>query len=439
MKNDPRQIIADSPMSVLQIVVIGLTIALNALDGFDVMAISFASPGIAAEWHIDRAALGIVLSMELIGMALGSLLLGRVADAIGRRPTILACVTVMSVGMYMASTATGVVDLSAWRVFTGLGIGGVLATINAVAAEFSNAKNRNLNVSLMSIGYPVGAVLGGLVAAQLLKSGDWRPVFLFGSAVTACLLPLVWFFVPEAVSWLANKQPKDALAKINATMTRMGHDTVDALPVLGEDPSGRKVGTDTIFSPHMIRTTIIVAAAYFFHITTFYYILKWVPKIVVDMGFAASAAAGVLVWANVGGALGGAVVGFLANRFSLKAVTITVLVASTVMVNVFGRGYTDLATLSLVCACAGFFTNGAINGLYATFAQVFPSHMRASGTGFGIGIGRGGSVLAPIIAGFLFQAGNSLPKVSLLLSFGSVVAAVLIYILVMPRKGEVNF
>ena len=439
MKNDPRQIIADSPMSVLQLVVIGLTIALNALDGFDVMAISFASPGIAAEWHIDRAALGIVLSMELIGMALGSLLLGRVADAIGRRPTILACVAVMSVGMYMASTATGVVDLSAWRVFTGLGIGGVLATINAVAAEFSNAKNRNLNVSLMSIGYPVGAVLGGLVAAQLLKSGDWRPVFLFGSAVTACLLPLVWFFVPEAVSWLANKQPKDALAKINATMTRMGHATVDALPVLGEDPSGRKVGTDTIFSPHMIRTTIIVAGAYFFHITTFYYILKWVPKIVVDMGFAASAAAGVLVWANVGGALGGAVVGFLANRFSLKAVTLTVLVASTVMVNVFGRGYTDLATLSLVCACAGFFTNGAINGLYATFAQVFPSHMRASGTGFGIGIGRGGSVLAPIIAGFLFQAGNSLPKVSLLLSFGSVVAAVLIYILVMPRKGEVNF
>ena len=439
MKNDPRQIIADSPMSVLQLVVIGLTIALNALDGFDVMAISFASPGIAAEWHIDRAALGIVLSMELIGMALGSLLLGRVADAIGRRPTILACVAVMSVGMYMASTATGVVDLSAWRVFTGLGIGGVLATINAVAAEFSNAKNRNLNVSLMSIGYPVGAVLGGLVAAQLLKSGDWRPVFLFGSAVTACLLPLVWFFVPEAVSWLANKQPKDALAKINATMTRMGHATVDALPVLGEDPSGRKVGTDTIFSPHMIRTTIIVAGAYFFHITTFYYILKWVPKSVVDMGFAASAAAGVLVWANVGGALGGAVVGFLANRFSLKAVTITVLVASTVMVNVFGRGYTDLATLSLVCACAGFFTNGAINGLYATFAQVFPSHMRASGTGFGIGIGRGGSVLAPIIAGFLFQAGNSLPKVSLLLSFGSVVAAVLIYILVMPRKGEVNF
>jgi MFS family permease len=116
-----------------------------------------------------------------------------------------------------------------------------------------------------------------------------------------------------------------------------------------------------------------------------------------------------------------------------------VLVCSTIMVNVFGRGYTDLATLSLVCACAGFFTNGAINGLYATFAQVFPSHMRASGTGFGIGIGRGGSVIAPIIAGYLFQAGNSLTTVSVYLSVGSVLAAIAVYFVVYPKKGETNY
>jgi MFS family permease len=111
-----------------------------------------------------------------------------------------------------------------------------------------------------------------------------------------------------------------------------------------------------------------------------------------------------------------------------------VLLGSTVMVNVFGKGYADLATLSLVCACAGFFTNGAINGLYAIFAQVFPSHMRASGTGFAIGTGRGGSVLAPIVAGFLFQAGNSLPLVSLFLSVGSLFAIVALWSLKM--KGD---
>src|SRR4030095_1160685 len=154
MSTDPRDVIAHSPMSRLQILVVGVTIALNALDGFDILSISFASPGIATEWGIDRAALGIVLSMELIGMAIGSIVLGGVADRFGRRPTILGCLLVMTGGMVMVTTVTGLVQLSNWRVVTGLGIGGMLAAINAVAAEFSNAHRRHLNVSLMSIGYP---------------------------------------------------------------------------------------------------------------------------------------------------------------------------------------------------------------------------------------------------------------------------------------------
>src|SRR5688572_17529578 len=111
MTKDPRDIIANAPMSHVQVLVVALTIMLNALDGFDVLAISFASPGIAAEWGIDRAALGIVLSMELIGMAFGSVLLGGVADRIGRRPTMLGCLAVMAIGMSMATTVSGIVDL----------------------------------------------------------------------------------------------------------------------------------------------------------------------------------------------------------------------------------------------------------------------------------------------------------------------------------------
>ena len=147
---DPRDTMSNSPLSWLQIIVIAITVGLNALDGFDVLSISFASPGIAKEWGIDRAALGIVLSMELVGMALGSIFLGGVADKTGRRPTVLGCLVVMAVGMYMVTTVKGLVDLSIWRVITGLGIGGMLAAINAVAAEFSNEKRRHLSVSIMA-------------------------------------------------------------------------------------------------------------------------------------------------------------------------------------------------------------------------------------------------------------------------------------------------
>ena len=302
MTSDPRDVIAQSSMSRLQILVVGVTIALNALDGFDILSISFASPGIAAEWGIDRARLGIVLSMELIGMAIGSIVLGGVADKIGRRPTILGCLAVMSFGMIMATTVTGLVDLSIWRVVTGLGIGGMLAAINAVSAEFSSTKRRHLSVSLMSIGYPLGAVAGGIVAAQLLQGNDWRSVFYFGAAVTAVLIPIMYFVVPESVHWLARKQPEGALEKINSAMARMGHPTVTALPTLTADVRQRSVSD--IFGPGLIGVTAIVTLAYFFHITTFYFILKWVPKIVADFGFAASSAAGVLVWTNVGGAIG---------------------------------------------------------------------------------------------------------------------------------------
>jgi benzoate transport len=421
MNTDPRAIIDRSAMSWLQVVAVVITIGLNALDGFDVLSVSMASPGIAKEWGIDRAALGIVLSMDLIGMAIGSVVLGGLADRIGRRPTMLGCLVVMATGMYLAAQVHGVYDLCLWRVITGLGIGGMLATINAVAAEYSSLKQRNLCVSLMAIGYPIGAVLGGLVVAQLLKAHDWRVVFHFGAIATAVFIPLVLLLVPESVAWLCQKQPRRALERVNRALARMGHATASALPALPGPAARRSIAN--ILKPGLVGTTLLITLVYFLHIMTFYYILKWVPKIVADMGFAPASAAGVLVWTNVGGATGGAILGLLTRRISLKTLTVVVLVISTVMVNVFGHGQANLQQLAFICAATGFFTNAVVVGLYALFAQVFPTHVRATGTGFAIGFGRGGSALAPIIAGFLFKSGYGLPSVSLFISIGSLVAA----------------
>src|SRR6185503_9413552 len=103
---DPREVIDQSAMTTAQVIVVMLTVLLNAMDGFDVLSIAFASPGISKEWGIDRAALGIVLSMELIGMAIGSVLLGGVADKIGRRSTLIGCLMVMAAGMIGATSAS---------------------------------------------------------------------------------------------------------------------------------------------------------------------------------------------------------------------------------------------------------------------------------------------------------------------------------------------
>lgn len=407
-------------MSWVQIAAIAVTIALNALDGFDVLSISFASPGIVKAWGIDRAALGAVLSMELIGMALGSLLLGRVADQIGRRMTILGCLVLMAAGMIMAAKSNNVMELSGWRVLTGLGIGGMLAAINAVAAEFANDRRKGLCLSLMVIGYPVGAVVGGLIAANAMKGGDWRAVFEIGALATAICIPLVVLFVPETPAFLMERIGPKALTRVNRLMARMGRPQVEALPTPVEGP--RRALSD-IFKRDLILTTVLVTVAYFAHIVAFYFILKWIPKIVVDMGFAPAAAAGVLVWANVGGAIGGAVFGLLTQKIGLRPLTLAALLASAAMLVVFGRGQADLSQLALIAGLTGFCTNSAVVGLYAMFAEVFPTRVRATGTGFAIGVGRGGAALAPFLAGVLFQAGFGLQIVAIIMGCGSLVAA----------------
>jgi MFS family permease len=332
----------------------------------------------------------------------------------------------MSAGMLAAGFARGVIDLSVYRFVTGVGIGGMLASTNAMAAEFSNAKHRSMAVILMAGGFPLGAVVGGAIASNLLQTYDWRAVFYFGASVTALFIVFVLLLLPESISYLSHKRPPAALEKINRILSRMKHATIEALPPVEQVPES---GTRKLFSSSLRRTTVLLTAAYFTHIMTFYFILKWIPKIVVDMGFAASAAGGVLVWANVGGLSGCVLLGILSHRFTVRAMVMVVLVGGAIMVAVFGQGQENLKQLALIAATAGFFTNAAVVGLYAMFARAFPTEVRASGTGFVIGMGRGGAALGPIAAGLMFSIGYGLQPVALIMASGSLIAVVALFFL----------
>lgn len=432
---DPRAVIARERMHVRQIMAIGIATALNALDGFDVLSISFASPGIAKEWAVTKQALGIVLSMELIGMGLGAFLLGMLADRIGRRPTILGCLVVMSSGMLLASLAHDVTQLSLFRLYTGLGIGGMLAATNAIVAECSNARRRNLAVAIMVGGYPIGAVIGGFIASALLAAtGHWQSVFQFGAVLTAVFIPLVWVLVPETIAFLLAKQPKGALDKINRTMTRQGRAPLAALPA--PEAARQGVALAQLFAPGLAMVSVLLILAYFAHMMTFYFLMKWIPKIVVDLGYPAPLAGQVLVWANVGGATGSITLSLLTQRFGVRPLVIGLMLGGAVAVTGFGQGLGTLAALSAVACIGGFFTNGATAGLYAVIAQSYPASLRAGGTGMVIGIGRAGAALGPIVAGALFEAHVSLAFVATLMACGTLVGAMALSLL-RYRESEV--
>lgn len=414
--------IDDIPMAAFQWRTVATMVGLNALDGFDVLSISFASPGITSDWGIDRAALGLVLSVELIGMSIGSLFLGPVADKVGRRAMILACLGLMTAGMLGASTAHDVTTLSAWRILTGLGIGGMLPAINAAAAEAANARYRKIAVTLMAAGYPLGTVIGGSISSVLLRFYDWRAVFYFGAIAAIAFIPIVLRAAPESMSFTAHQRKPGALVKINATRARMGQPPLGALPP-AEQRTGRS-GLSTLFAPGFAARTLLLMLAYFAHVMTFYFIVKWIPKVVADMGFAPALAAQVLVSASVGGVIGSVLLGVLAGRTRLLVLTIGTMALSIPMVILFGNAKADLGILSAIAAAAGFVTTAGMVGMYVLIADTYPLGARASATGLILGIGRGGAALGPAVAGGMFATGFGLPLVAAVMAAGSGIAAI---------------
>lgn len=429
----PQHQIDQSPMSRGQWLAVAIAIFLNALDGYDAASISFAAPGITAEWKLGPGALGWVLSMELIGMGVGSLMFGNLADRFGRRPTILVCLVIMTIGMGGAIVADDVVQLLVVRLLTGLGIGGMMSALAAIVGEHSNARHRSLVLSLMVVGYPSGLVLGGIVARNLLLVSHWSSVFVFGAILTAIALPLAWFAIPESVSWLSRARPCGALERANAVLRRFGY-----LPVtnLGEIEQTGKLSNAllAILRPPLARTTILLTLAYLTHASCLYFVLKWIPSLVVKLGFSPSSGADVLVWTMCGAVASGPLFAVLANAISVRRATLVTLAGSAITVTLFTRVGADFSALIILGIIVGIFITAASIGFYSLLATAYPVELRATGTGFGIGIGRAGASIGPILGGILFAQHYALSDVGLIMSAGSALSIVFILALRPPSK-----
>lgn len=433
---NPINVINDTPMGARQWVVVALMVVLNALDGFDVLSSAFAAPGISAEWGIERGALGIVLSAELVGMGFGSVLLGGMADKAGRKLTMLLCLVLMAAGMLLASRADAVTPMVAFRFLTGIGIGGMLAATNAVTAESTSSAARRTAIAAYVAGYPLGAIIGGIAASEwLLPDYGWRAVFTFGAVVTALLIPVVMLLVPETAAYRASK---DDLAGVNKTLHAFGKPAIAGLPPAAAAADKPRV-TDILSNPRLRPVTLLLAFGYMFHTITFYYILKFAVQIVADYppGYPPPVAATVLTWANVGGFLGSLLFGFVMSKLGIKWPTALMLLIGAMAVAVFGLGRETIDGWRWATVLTGFFTNAAISGYYAAFARGFPAYARATGTGFVLGIGRLGAAGSPIIAGALFTllGNDELLTVSVIMAMGSVISLVL-FLMLPEREGD---
>lgn len=404
MNHDTQRVLRSTPMRPFQIIAVALCVLISMIDGFDVLTVAFTGPSIAADWSLSPPQLGLVFSAGLAGMVLGSIFISPLADSAGRRPVVLACLLILTAGMAATAYARNLEQLLALRVFTGLGMGGILAGINTVVAEYSSDRRRDLAISFMAIGYPIGAMLGGLASSWIIARFGWHAVFLFGAAASALTLPLVALFMPESVDFLLARRPRGALARLNALRARLGLPALAELPEAARTARPARTGLVEVFRNGMARSTILICLSYFLLMVSFYFLANWTPKVLVGMGLSVQQGISGAVLMNLGGIAGGLSLGLLAPRAGLTRLTTALLVLCFASVVWFGFTGAQLSGLLVMAAAIGYFMFGSMIGLYALAPAVFPPAVRATGTGLALGVGRLGATVGPTAAGLLIAA-----------------------------------
>lgn len=429
-------------MRTAQWLIVALATALNALDGFDVLAMAFTSARVSKDFGLTGGELGILLSAGLVGMAIGSLVLGPFADRVGRRPVLILSVALSAVGMLLSATAGAALQLGLWRVVTGLGVGGILVCTNVLVSEFSSKRLRGLAISIYTAGYGVGATVGGSAAVWLQASFGWHAVFVGGAAATAVLLLAVLVLAPESIDFLATRRPRGHEAKLDRLARRLRLDgavrdtigTGATTPSPGTaGPAGPATGTTVrqLFAPANVRATILVWAAFFVVMFGFYFVNSWTPKLLVTAGMTESQGVIGGLMLTLGGTVGSIAFGAFAAKWHRRTVMLWFTVLAAIATAVFISTAGVLALAFVVGVLLGALINGCIAGLYVITPSAYAASLRSTGVGWAIGVGRIGAIIAPLVTGALLDTGWT-PN-GLYLAVGAVILIGAVAVYFLPR------
>ncbi|TDD07572.1 MFS transporter [Saccharopolyspora terrae] len=399
--------IGAAPMSGYQWLIVALCTFMNCLDGFDVMAVAFTGPSVTEEFGLNGSQFGLLVSVGLIGMALGSMLLAPFADLIGRRPLILISLVLGTIGMFGAAMAPSVLVMGLFRLVTGIGVGGILASTNVIASEFSNTKNRGLAIGIYTAGYGIGATLASLVAKTTV-GGDWRIVFYAGGFGTLLALIVIAVLLPESIAFLEQRRPRGALERINKTLARMRMDAISSSDLDQASAARKDAGqAGSGWLKQLLAPTILLWIIFITIMFGFYFVNSWTPTLLAEEGLSKSAAVTAGMAISIGGTVGSVLYGLAARLRPPRVVLIGFSLLSAAMMVVFILSTSVLWLGFGIGVIVGALINGCIAGAYTVGPPLYPSHVRSVGMGWALGMGRIGAILSPTIAGLLKDAGAS--------------------------------
>lgn len=263
---------------------------ISVLDGFDVQAMAFVAPVVSHLWDVPRALMGQILTASLFGLLLGSVLLGRLSDRIGRRPVLIASVVLFSVGSLLTSLSQTPLHLIATRCFTGIGLGGAVVAALALTSEYAPERSRATLVTTMFVGFPLGGSIGGLLATPLISAFGWQGVFVFGGLVPLLLIAAVWRYLPESLQFrlVSGSDTTQIGAIVQQIDPRYRHQPGDRFVMNEDRASSSRIAE--LFIGGRLPGTLLLWLICFANLLVLYLLINWLPSILHQAGFSLSRA-----------------------------------------------------------------------------------------------------------------------------------------------------
>jgi predicted MFS family arabinose efflux permease len=435
--DDLKTQLLERPMTLYQVLAVAIGVMVNMMDGFDLLSISFAGPAIDREWQIGEERLGALFSIGLFGMASGALGLSWISDVAGRRTGTMINLAVMSTGMTIAAFAPSFGVLFVARFITGLGIGAMTASIGSLVFELASKKRREISLGFVTAAFPVGTLLGGWLAREWLLAIDWRAIFAFGAVLSFALIPLVYALLPESFDYLLGRQPKNALERTNRQLGKIGLEPLEALPPRSEVETSGNVLLMDMVRPPVLMSAVLACLGYFGFMTSQYFILNWMPALMVNEGFTDSGAIGFALIRDIGAVIGCLIVGTFTAKLGVRPVTVGLLLIMAAAIAAFGTLPLDAVQLIRTSSFfVGFAAFATAVGIFSIIASGYPSHVRSTGIGVAFTAGRLGAATGAYLGGFFWEViGLDRAALCVVLSIPAVVAAFLVGMLAKRNFG----
>jgi AAHS family 4-hydroxybenzoate transporter-like MFS transporter len=382
------------------------------MDGFDVQAMGYVAPAILKEWHVPNAQFGPVFGSGLFGVLVGSLFFSMIADKIGRRPVLIGVTLWFSVLTFLTAFAANVQQMLVIRFLAGTALGAIMPNAVALVGEYSP---RRLRVTIMMIvgnGFTAGAAFGGFIAAWLIPHFGWRSVFYFGAVAPLIIAVIMILALPESLQFLVLHRKRleqavrwlrriDPAASADADQYFVAEKKRQGVPWVHLFHEGRGVGT------------ILLWIINFMNLLNLYFLASWLPTVANQAGYGMGTSVLVGTMEQVAGMIGGFSLGWFVQRLGFVPVLTTCFAVGCVNIALIGHPGLSLSMLFTVVFLAGFGVVGGQTAINALSATYYPTDLRATGIGAGLGVGRIGAIVGPVVGGVLM--GQHLPSEKLFL------------------------